>query len=97
MEKTERRNGPWPVICCAAIRFPTNHACDSRPPIETKRRFQSKEKMRRAALAILFVLLFVTQKAAQDDDRADTTFNLGKSWLLGLSGVLVGHFIYGMG
>jgi len=53
--------------------------------------------MRRAALAILFVLLFVTQKAAQDDDRADRTFNLGKSWLLGLSGVLVGHFIYGMG
>ena len=53
--------------------------------------------MRRAALAILFVLLFVTQKAAQDDDRADTTFNLGKSWLLGLSGVLVGHFICGMG
>ncbi|WP_419656580.1 hypothetical protein [Desulfosarcina variabilis] len=52
--------------------------------------------MRRAALAILFVLLFVTQKAALDDDRADTTFNLEKSWLLGLSGVLVGHFIYGM-
>ena len=53
--------------------------------------------MKNAALAILFVFLFVTQKAAQDDDRADTTFNLDKNWLLGLSGVLVGHFICGMG
>jgi hypothetical protein len=34
MGKPERRNGPWPVICCAAIRFPTIHACGSRRPID---------------------------------------------------------------
>jgi hypothetical protein len=40
--------------------------------------------MKHAAVAILFVFLFVTQTSAQDDDRADMTFNLGKSWLLEL-------------
>ena len=40
--------------------------------------------MKHAALTILFVFLFVTQISAQDDDRADTTFNLGKNWLLEL-------------
>jgi len=40
--------------------------------------------MRHVALAILFVFLFVTQTSAQDDDRADTTFKIGKNWLLEL-------------
>lgn len=40
--------------------------------------------MRPAALATLFVFLFVTQIAAQEADRADTTFNMGKNWLLEL-------------
>ena len=40
--------------------------------------------MKHAALAIFFVFLFVTHVPAQDNDRADTTFNLGKSWLLEL-------------
>lgn len=40
--------------------------------------------MRQAVLAIVFVFLFVTQTSAQDDNRADTTFKLGKNWLLEL-------------
>jgi hypothetical protein len=40
--------------------------------------------MKHAAVAILFVFLFVTQTSVQDDDRADMTFNLGKSWRLEL-------------